>query len=348
MRYSIKLAAKSVGILLSIGCFASDLVQAKELEKTNLYGWTISAHANAKTGAFSHCAAGVPYKSGIFLVFSIGRNFDWAMGFGNPAWRLKPGSRYPISYQIDNSAAFKAEAVAVTSELVSVSLADSSALFELSRRGWILKVSAAGDEFSFSLDNSSKALLAALNCAHRYTVAARQPENSNPFAKRDVATYAEQPKSSARLQAEAATVTANVLAASGMNNFRLEDSVKPELDAFHAVWWVDELLGGTVISENENLDSAVNTLIASASQDCKGSFASMKLPSTDANAARMKAVCEQDGRTTIIQFANVVKRKKGGVYVFMLFQAPERNGDGKAVEDAGARLFDASLRLTDR
>jgi len=335
---------KVISLLLLPACFAIEVAVAKQLEHRILFGWDISAHSDDKTGAFSHCAAGVPYRSGIYLVFTISRSFSWSMSFSNSAWRLNPGSRYPITYQIDNSPIFTAEAVALTSQLVSVPLTNSSELFELFRRGWILKVRAAGSEFSFSLDNSSKALSAALNCTQRYVMLASRPEPTNPFVAPG-SGETNQNSTTAQLEAEAATFTANVLAASGLSDFRLADSISPELKIFHAVWWAKGVVGGTTISEADSLESAVATLLAYASAECKGSFASMKLPSNDANAVRLKTVCEQQDEQPVAQLVNVIKRKKGGVYVFVILDSSSEDGGAGSLEDAGARLFEAGIRL---
>jgi len=317
---------------------------AKTLESTTLYGWDISAYSNDQTSAFSHCTAGMPYKSGIYLVFSIDGNFNWSMSFANSAWQLTPGSRYPITYQIDNFSQFAAEAVAITPQLASVRLTNSSALFELFRKGWLLKVRAAGNEFRFSLDNSSKALTAALNCAQRYVLAASQRGSSNPFVAPGAGQH-NQPTNTAQLEAEAAAVTANLLASSGIPEFRLAETISPELNIFHAVWWAKDVMGGTIIADNETIDSAVTTLLAYASAGCKGNFASMKLPSNEANAVRLKTVCEESDKNPFVQYTNLIKRKKGGVYAFMIFESSGQENRNNILEDAGARLFEAGIQL---
>ena len=43
--------------------------------------WQGGAYTNDKNGAFSHCAAGTTYQSGIYFVVSIGENGSWRLGF---------------------------------------------------------------------------------------------------------------------------------------------------------------------------------------------------------------------------------------------------------------------------
>jgi len=74
---------KSVLVVLACAvCLAS--AHAKPLgESTNIEGWMVQAYSNDKTGQFQHCATSVQYTSGILLLFSIGKEFNWAVGLSN-------------------------------------------------------------------------------------------------------------------------------------------------------------------------------------------------------------------------------------------------------------------------
>jgi len=49
--------------------------QGKVIENSQLYGWSLFAYTNDATGRFNHCAASVPYRSGISLWFAIDRSY---------------------------------------------------------------------------------------------------------------------------------------------------------------------------------------------------------------------------------------------------------------------------------
>ena len=51
--------------------------------------WTGGAYTNDTTGAFTHCAAGAPYLSGIYFMVLVDANLDWALGFANENWSVE-------------------------------------------------------------------------------------------------------------------------------------------------------------------------------------------------------------------------------------------------------------------
>lgn len=316
---------------------------AAMLESTQLYGWTVGAYSRGNSGQFSHCGAGVPYQSGIYLIFAIDRTFSWSMSFASEDWQLTPGARIPISYQIDNSGPIHATAVVMSRTVATVTLNNSVALFDEFRRGYHLRVGVRGKVFTFPLTNSSKVLAAALECTYRYV----NPAGRRPDMFASGSATPKQRPSEGKLQAEAAAVAANVLAAAGIEDFRLGDTIPAELDMFHAIWWSPNAMGGVRIEERESLDSATATLIASATKSCPGAFASMKLPSDQLGAVRLKTICsgKKSGGTSSVQYTNIVERKRGGIIIFAIYELPDSEGAGAGAERAGEQLFDASLRV---
>ncbi len=61
---------------------------ADTIRNFNIGNWYAGVYSNDQTKAFTHCAASVRYKSGIYVVFSIDRSFNWKLALANPAWRL--------------------------------------------------------------------------------------------------------------------------------------------------------------------------------------------------------------------------------------------------------------------
>jgi hypothetical protein len=50
-------------------------VEAAEISAYDVGTWRVSAYANDTTGSFSHCAASVPYRSGIILGIGVDNGF---------------------------------------------------------------------------------------------------------------------------------------------------------------------------------------------------------------------------------------------------------------------------------
>jgi hypothetical protein len=168
--------------------------------------------------------------------------------------------------------------------------------------------------------------------------------NPNPFASKTPPMDGDTAKTM-RLRAEAAAVAANVLAAAGINGFQSHE-IPPDLATFHAIWSMADLVGALRINEKETIHSASVTFIAKAAERCKGSFASLKLPSADADTVRMKTAClGSQTETDEHAYINIVKRRQGGVYYFVVLGT---KGAGEAAVASGGRVFEAALKKVPR
>lgn len=329
--------------------FLASPARSATLGEFQLYGWTIGAYSHDQGGGFSHCGASVPYKNGISLVFVVGADFHWRMAFANSAWRLALGSTYPVQYQIDTGTVVSATAVALSPEMAAVDLLDSQSLFEAFRRGYQLKVGAAGETFVFNLTNSSKALAATINCTQRF---AEARSKTNPFESTPSPAPAsgERPAVDIAHKAEATILIANVLSASGVQGFSIaEDKV---LEGYAVVWTAPGLLGGVQIMESATVDQAVAMLIISDTSTCKGTFASAKVPSDTGNTARLRTACEEVTATGAKQGFQInytiLPRSKGGIYVLATSQGTATGSDIGAnpeAEQASGQLYNASLKF---
>src|SRR6266852_4192452 len=92
--------------------------ESETLWNERIAQWQVGAYSNDKTGGFNHCAAAAGYNSGILLLFSVGTNYSWSMGFANDKWRLKPGNQYSVRYWIDTNEPAYAMAVAISPQSV--------------------------------------------------------------------------------------------------------------------------------------------------------------------------------------------------------------------------------------
>ncbi|KAB2919950.1 MAG: hypothetical protein F9K29_03585 [Hyphomicrobiaceae bacterium] len=325
----------------------ADAPKAATLESSMVEGWLVGAYTNDQTGKFNHCATSVRYQSGIYLIFSIGRNFAWSMGFASPRWKLTRGAEYNLYYYIDTGPGMSVRGRAVSSQLVEVVLTDSHTLFESFRRGYQLTVQAADDKFTFNLTNSSKALAATLECARRH-VAPTQEAATNPFGPRQQPTPPDAKPSIAQsdARAEAAVVVANVLSAAGLPGFRVltYDETPADLRLHHAVWVSQNLAGSLRIFPRDaakNVEELASYVMARDAQDCKGVFASGRYPtSPETGAARLMTGCSSTNAPVDISYT-IAPRAKGGFY---LFATMGTGGNAEPVKDAGVKLHEAALK----
>ena len=85
MRIAVGAAVAALCVLLSATAFARG-----PYGSITVGNWQGGAYTNDKNGAFTHCAAGTTYQSGIYFVVSIGENGSWRLGFAHDSWRLCP------------------------------------------------------------------------------------------------------------------------------------------------------------------------------------------------------------------------------------------------------------------
>lgn len=253
------------------------------------------------------------------------------MGFANPQWKLTPGANYQIRYTIDDRIPATAQANAISNEMVEVILPANTRMFELFRKGRILRVEGSGQNFFFQLDNTSTVLKEILDCATAHMSTPNVTATRNPFEQGP--QPASNPKGGqstvVKFRTEATAVLANVLASSGIQGFKLIEELKPEA-AVHAVWTAPGLFGGLKILDGDDPESVSTMVIASDAQECKENFLSGRLPTSEPGVVSAKTACS-DGRSksTVIEYT-IVRRPKGGSYLFSVVGA-----DTAALESVG-------------
>jgi len=171
------LAAAAVS-LVALG----DPAAAATLETARIANWTAVAHASDQTGEFSHCSMSVAYQSGTTLRFAIDRRYDWAMALLNPAWQLPPGQMARVNLVIDEFEPVVATAKAVSPTMMAIQLKDDSGLFDLFRRGLLLRIGIGRDSYNFRLDGTAEGLFELVDEPERALV--RRPVGQQPLEQR--------------------------------------------------------------------------------------------------------------------------------------------------------------------
>jgi hypothetical protein len=315
-------------VTIGLGLAASSTAAAERIETFQVGNWRGGAYTNNDTRQFSHCAVNASYRSGIILLFSVGRTYHWSMALANQRWSLNKGAVYDVAYDIDGGPRTTVKGRANTSTLVEIPLADSATLFRAFQSGKKLNVHAAGGSFSFRLDDSSRALAATLACARKHmgTTSAQRGGSdpfsgaaaSNPFGAGAVPGN-KSPNAGER-RAEAAAVVANTLSASGITDFRvvpMNEAPAPVRgsDAF----WVAPGLAGTldivVPPQPMKADEIAAMLVSKDAKKCTGTFTSGRPPAKPGSAAvRVSTMCVEAGKTRQLEYS-VATRSSGGYYV---------------------------------
>lgn len=289
---------------------------AAEIRKFNVGAWIGGAYTKDNgTGEFSHCGAHASYRSNIVVFFMINANYHWSMMFFNPNWQMPVGNTYNIAFTVDDMSPLYGTATAFRSDAVRVPLLDSVELFNRFKKGYQLRVAAAGQVFSFNLTGTSQLLPALLTCVQ--TKGARTQVAANPFqpATTSRATSTTADRDAAR--AEATAFAANLLSIGGVQGFRmLGPSEYPELKG-DARWIEGTTFGAIDVFSQIRQDQVKNLpslIIGGDAKACKGTFFSGAIPDEGNASSRVFTTC-QTGSSSLTVYYLAVARKAGGVYV---------------------------------
>ncbi|HUC12196.1 MAG TPA: hypothetical protein VL985_17500 [Stellaceae bacterium] len=143
--------------------------------------WSGGAYTDVRTGAFTHCSAGVAYDSGINLFVLVTSQFRWWLGFINPNWSFPPKLKAPIRLRLDSGIPFDRFATIPNRQLLLVSLPDSSHLIDAFRHSAELALDAEGQSFFFKL-NQTPGVMDRLTKCVRTSIALEDEASSAPAA----------------------------------------------------------------------------------------------------------------------------------------------------------------------
>jgi S1-C subfamily serine protease len=134
------------------------------LGSINVGNWHGGAYTDDKSGAFSHCAAGASYQSGIYFVVSVGENFSWRLGFAHDNWQLTPGQAFALALTFDGQQAINVQGLPIGSHLVNVEMPANSSLISQFRKAKVMTAFAQGQLFQFTLTQTAQPLPSLVNC----------------------------------------------------------------------------------------------------------------------------------------------------------------------------------------
>lgn len=306
---------------------------AATLSNFRVGNWYAGAYSNDRTNEFDHCAASAKYRNGVLVLFSVGRNYNWSMGFAHPAWRLQPGTTYDIVFTVDQMSPLMGKAKAIRSNLVEVPLKDSTELFRRFRHGYILRVAAAHQIFRFRLTDTSALLPELLACARAGRNMSQMA--ANPFAPGNAGAPPSVTRDAA-VTAEATAFAANLLSLAGLKGFTLLNPGQyPKFQA-DARWVQGDTIGAVNVLRNLSgaaLTNISGTLIAEDAKSCNGAFFSGAIPdSGQGTLARVFTHCERTGKKALTTYYLAVPRKAGGAYVIATIafgsEKPAKDVDG--------------------
>jgi len=329
-------------MLLALALLATPALDAHAatLASFKVEGWDLGAYTNDQTGEFSHCAASMPYQSGITMALSVTKQYGWSVAFYDPAWKLTKDVKYNVLMSIDGNAGIAEVATALSPQLAQIYLPDNLTLFNSFRKGYRLKVDAASGTFYFNLTGTSAVLTSLLQCVQmRVAPAPRQQTPSapaNPFSPEPQASTGADGRDLYR--AEATTLAANILSTSGIAGFHMlaPSEIAPSLKV-DAAWRAGDVMGAinvVPVTGSLKLQDFPPAIIGDDAKSCQGKFASGTLPDSNNQIVRVFTSCNDAPGFTVYYILTM--RPGGGFYRFTTMVP--------TTENSAAEQADTSLR----
>ena len=160
----MKCRAVAVAVLLGAVFVGSNAGARGPYGSISVGNWKGGAYTNDQTGAFTHCAAGARYASGIFFMVTIDGNGGWGLGFMHENWTLTPGQAFPLTLTFDGQQPFNVHGVPIGDKVVRVPMPSNSALIAQFRRAKAMTAYTQGQLFQFNLDQTGSLLPVLANC----------------------------------------------------------------------------------------------------------------------------------------------------------------------------------------
>jgi len=327
--------------------------------------WSGGAYTDDRTGAFSHCSAGVVYDSGLNLFVVGTAGHGWWLGFADPHWSLTANASLPVKLRFDVRAPVDAIAAIPNSQLLLVPMPDDSHLIETFKHSSQMTVNAQEPPVSLNLDGTSKVISELTNCvrnaaaletrgpapppttsALQTAAAAEPPAPPGPAAPAPSAALAPRSTLVARdaTELEEIRLTKSFLMAAHLPNAHLVDTDKPAaLAGFRAVWRSDNAAGAVrIIPPGRDVSGIriATELIFVDPRLCKGNFASARSREVIGNAEVYRAVLscsDAHGELTAQYF--ITPRQQSGFVVFAVI-GDTRPAEAATADGEKADLFD--------
>ena len=319
--------------------------EMEEFWRFNVLGWEGGAY-KLESGGFSHCYIASVYKSEITLGFGLTAANELRVMLGKETWRLPKGASYDVGLFVDDRAIGRFPSTVYDPQYLTILIGKRTDIFQRLRAGYLLRVSAAREDFFFNLDGTSRALEKMRECVSIAT--AFSNPDSNPFAANKGTGQASNPFSShgESYSQSDQEILESLLLASGLQEVTFVEPKDLALDGASYAWVSGEITGAVfrVDPEGSSIDTFVNDVLGTYASSCQGTFGSQSPVSEYVGGRRIKqfsAACRMPGYDDEY-YVGTALGDRGVALIFIAFSntAPEQL---RTVNDSLGDLFLAVL-----
>lgn len=285
--------------------FASQALAAPEKE-WSVGSWYAEVHFDKKK-KFESCSIAATYRSGMAVMFRIGRDFAWDVNLHKPLWSLKIDSTLPVELKVDDQTPITSTAVVTDKNLITIPLEHSDRAASLLRRGKVLTITAGKASVIFDLKGTYVGISRLAQCVAKHLSKegkrARARTLFSSFENSKPKTKTRKRRSRyKRIDRMSATVfISNLLIKSGQSDFKILAPKEHPLKGYEVIWQTTDGIIGAFAGFRKVKGVALNDvaalLIAQEAASCKGNVASGKKAAKEDRGVSLQRVfvaCQQE------------------------------------------------------
>ncbi len=237
--------------------------------------WVGGAYKDEK-GRFSRCSIAATDTTGTLLAMAITADYDLQLVLAKPEWEFNKGEAYEIDLYVDYVdrkylGRFTASAKQRSSLLIQVG--NRIDVFWWLQNGYTLTVSAAQQDFRYSLKGTKHALAKVKECVD---LAVALSPKSNPFAPASKNPFAPNRKSESEIDT---AIIGALLAAAGLSDVELIDPKQVDIPKAQYAW-KSGIVFGVMFSMVGSADKVNSMVIGEFVKDCDSTFGPQKTGGT--------------------------------------------------------------------
>jgi hypothetical protein len=272
--------------------------------------WVGGAYKDEK-GRFSRCSIAATDTTGTLLAMAITADYDLQLVLAKPEWEFNKGEAYEIDLYVDYVdrkylGRFTASAKQRSSLLIQVG--NRIDVFWWLQNGYTLTVSAAQQDFRYSLKGTKHALAKVKECVD---LAVALSPKSNPFAPASKNPFAPNRKSESEIDT---AIIGALLAAAGLSDVELIDPKQVDIPKAQYAW-KSGIVFGVMFSMVGSADKVNSMVIGEFVKDCDSTFGPQKTGGTWTGVfwiEKASAAC-RSGATNLYVVTTSVTRRIGSL-----------------------------------
>jgi hypothetical protein len=327
-----------IGLGAFLLLFASTSLSAQPNKNFTVQQWSGGPQYAAKGKHFERCAAGMKNDAGVVLTYSVDRNFNWQIGFSNPAWEFVPGHKIRLTITSGDDDSFRdLPASATTNKTLAVELSDPIALFDRLRTNRSMRVQAGGLRWDFPAAEGNEVMAALVVCVLQQMPSPRRSKSGTTNSERPLQLT---PSSDPRSESKA--IMAGLLSQINLTGVQYvrPNNVFP-VGHTDSAWRKDTVTGTLTVVPGRKFDqqTIARDLLNDAAQPCRGQLFVIATSGTvDGTPIARALVSCRDFVEVVSAHYFAIPRAAGGYYQVGTIKSGIELGPVRVAEDLDLKI----------